>query len=161
MTPKEILAHQKEFFYSGKSRDLSFIISKLQALKEAIIRHEDLIYEALHKDFKKSKFETYFSEIGIVISEIEMTIKNLKQWSKPKKVQSAALTKMSGEVSELKNIAHKMGAEIPIANRQDILNKLPEGSAERQNAEILFKQADELTKTPANSRPANHTQSCR
>ena len=91
MTPKEILAHQKEFFYSGKSRDLSFIISKLQALKEAIIRHEDLIYEALHKDFKKSKFETYFSEIGIVISEIEMTIKNLKQWSKPKKVRSAAL----------------------------------------------------------------------
>ena len=91
MTPKEILAHQKYFFYSGKSRDLSFIISKLQALKEAIIRHEDLIYEALHKDFKKSKFETYFSEIGIVISEIEMTIKNLKQWSKPKKVRSAAL----------------------------------------------------------------------
>lgn len=91
MTVKERIAHQKEFFNSGKTRDLNFINYRLLALKEAILKNENLIYEALHQDFKKSKFETYFSEIGIVISEIEMTIKNLKSWSKPKKVRSAAL----------------------------------------------------------------------
>jgi len=91
MTPEEILAHQKEFFDSGKSRDISFIQSKLLALKKAIASREDAIYEALYMDFKKSKFETYFSEIGIVMSEIEMTLKNLKHWSKPKRVRSAAL----------------------------------------------------------------------
>lgn len=91
MKPKEILAQHKTFFYSGKSRDLTFIKTKLQNLKEAIIRHEEDIYEALYKDFKKSQFEAYFSEIGIVISEIEMTIKNLKSWSTPKKVRSATL----------------------------------------------------------------------
>jgi len=35
------------------------------------LREKIEIYEALYKDFKKSKFETYFGEIGIVIAEID------------------------------------------------------------------------------------------
>ena len=91
MTIKQRLNHQKEFFQSGRSRDINFIKSKLLDLKTSILEQEDAIYDALSLDFKKSKFETYFSEIGIVVSEIEMTIKHLKAWSKPKKVRSAAL----------------------------------------------------------------------
>lgn len=91
MTIKERLNYHKEFFQSGKSRDINFIRTKLLDLKTTILEQEDAIYDALSLDFKKSKFETFFSEIGIVVSEIEMTIKHLKTWSKPKKVRSAAL----------------------------------------------------------------------
>ena len=45
----------------------------------------------IYKDFKKSKFETYLSEIGIVISEIDLTLKNLKKWSKTKRVLPSIL----------------------------------------------------------------------
>ena len=63
----------------------------LKALKTNILSNEEAIYEALYNDFKKSRFEAYFSEIGIVVAEIDMTLKNLKSWSKPNKVRAAAL----------------------------------------------------------------------
>jgi aldehyde dehydrogenase (NAD+) len=87
----KIINQQKTFFDSGKTRDLSYIKDKLKALKTNILSNEEAIYEALYNDFKKSRFEAYFSEIGIVVAEIDMTLKNLKYWSKPNKVRAAAL----------------------------------------------------------------------
>ena len=77
---KQLKNVQMTFFKSGKTRDVSFIKTKLKALKNTIVSNENAIYDALCKDFKKSKFETYFSEIGILISEIEMTIKNIEKF---------------------------------------------------------------------------------
>lgn len=88
---KQLIEQQKVFFNTGKTRNLSFIKSTLIQLKKSILKNEKAIFEALHKDFKKSKFEAYFSEIGILISEIDMTLKNLNAWTKPKKVRAAAL----------------------------------------------------------------------
>ena len=91
ITQKEILENQKKFFESGKSRDINFIKRKLQQLKNSILKNEEVIYSALNKDLKKSKFEAYISEIGILISEIDLVIKNIEKWSKPKKIRSSML----------------------------------------------------------------------
>ena len=91
ITQKEILENQKKFFESGKSRDINFIKGKLQQLKNSILKNEKVIYSALYKDLKKSKFEAYISEIGILISEIDLVIKNIDKWSKPKKIRSSML----------------------------------------------------------------------
>lgn len=91
ITQKEILENQKKFFESGKSRDINFIKGKLQQLKNSILKNEEVIYSALYKDLKKSKFEAYISEIGILISEIDLVIKNIDKWSKPKKIRSSML----------------------------------------------------------------------
>ena len=91
ITQKEILENQKKFFESGKSRDINFIKRKLQQLKNSILKNEEDIYSALYKDLKKSKFEAYISEIGILISEIDLVIKNIDKWSKPKKIRSSML----------------------------------------------------------------------
>lgn len=87
----KILENQKKFFESGKSRDINFIKRKLQQLKNSILKNEEFIYSALYKDLKKSKFEAYISEIGILISEIDLVIKNIHKWSKPKKIRSSML----------------------------------------------------------------------
>jgi aldehyde dehydrogenase (NAD+) len=63
----------------------------LTKLRSEILEKEDVIYDALYKDFKKSKFEAYFSEVGIVISEIDYTLKHIDSWSKPKKTRAALL----------------------------------------------------------------------
>jgi len=91
ITQNKILENQKKFFESGKSRDINFIKRKLQQLKTSILKNEELIYSALYKDLKKSKFEAYISEIGILISEIDLVIKNIHKWSKPKKIRSSML----------------------------------------------------------------------
>ena len=85
ITQNKILENQKKFFESGKSRDINFIKRKLQQLKNTILKNEEFIYSALYKDLKKSKFEAYISEIGMLISEIDLVAKNIDKWSKPKK----------------------------------------------------------------------------
>ena len=63
----------------------------LVKLRKEIISREEAIYEALYKDFKKSKFEAYLSEVGIIISEIDATLKHIDSWSKPKRVRASGL----------------------------------------------------------------------
>jgi len=91
MNIKLILESQKLYFQSQATRDIGMLKKRLASLRIEILKREDEIYEALYKDFKKSKFETYFGEIGIVISEIDATIKHISSWSKPKKVRASGL----------------------------------------------------------------------
>ena len=63
-------------------------INYLIKLKKEIIQNENNIFSALYKDLNKPKFEVYTSEIGFLLNEIELFIKHLKEWSKPKKVKA-------------------------------------------------------------------------
>ncbi|TDD95990.1 aldehyde dehydrogenase [Flavobacterium cellulosilyticum] len=55
-------------------------------LLNAIIIHENDIIQALYDDFKKPAFEAILTETSYVISELKDTIKNLKNWSKERKI---------------------------------------------------------------------------
>lgn len=86
MNIPELLNHQRQFFKTNTTRDISFLKGLLKTLRQEIINHEEAIYEALEKDFKKSRFETYLSEIGIVLAELDLAIKHIKKWAKPKRI---------------------------------------------------------------------------
>lgn len=77
---------QHEFFKTGITKDLEFRIVQLKKLRQAIVEREDAIFAALKADLNKHKFEAYGVEIGLVLGEIDTTIKKLKKWAKPKKV---------------------------------------------------------------------------
>jgi len=91
-TIPDIISSQREFFKSQKTKDLDYRLSLLRALKVEILTNEQAVIGALNKDFKKSEFEGYLSEFGIVISELNFAIKNLKRWAKPKRIKSSLLT---------------------------------------------------------------------
>ncbi|WPU66031.1 aldehyde dehydrogenase [Peredibacter starrii] len=61
---------------------------KLERLRKIILRKEVLINKALMDDLGKSHFETYLTEVGFVIEEINFVVKNLESWAKPKKVST-------------------------------------------------------------------------
>ncbi|MCD7780634.1 MAG: aldehyde dehydrogenase family protein [Candidatus Gastranaerophilales bacterium] len=84
----DILEKQRKFFNTGKTRDLNFKLNILKNLKKAILNNTDVILEALKQDLNKSRNEAFFSEIYPVIEEINLFIKNLKKWEKPKKVKT-------------------------------------------------------------------------
>ncbi|WP_395076353.1 aldehyde dehydrogenase [Flavobacterium sp.] len=71
--------------------DINFRKQSLIKLLNSILKHEDEIIEALDKDFKKPAFESVLTETNYVISDLKETIKNLKSWSKPKKVWPSIL----------------------------------------------------------------------
>ena len=91
-TIANIIKNQQLFFKSQKTKDVSYRLQLLKLLKTEIESNEQGIFDALHKDFKKSEFESYISEVGLVLSELNLVIKNLKKWSNPKRMRASFLT---------------------------------------------------------------------
>ena len=83
-----IFNSQKEFFYSNKTKDINYRINNLKKLKNLIKENEQDIMDALYKDLRKSNFESYATEIGIVYDELNLHIKNLRKWYKREKRKS-------------------------------------------------------------------------
>lgn len=77
---------KRKYFDSGNTRPYDFRIEQLKKLKGAIKKYEKDIIQALALDLNKPQFESYTAEIGVVYKEIDIAIKNLKNWMKPKKV---------------------------------------------------------------------------
>ena len=84
----EILQNQKTFFNSHKTKDLNFRKTQLKKLKNLIKNHENQLYEAIYKDFGKSEFETFGTEISFIYKDIDYYLKNLNSLAKPKKVKT-------------------------------------------------------------------------
>lgn len=84
----DMLKKQKSFFEKGYTKNINFRIETLKKLKHNIKMNENNIFKALKIDLNKSEFETFITEIGIVYDEINGAIKNIKKWSKPKKVKT-------------------------------------------------------------------------
>ncbi|MBU5592003.1 aldehyde dehydrogenase [Clostridium sp. MSJ-4] len=82
---KELINTQRSYFLNGNTLPIDFRIKTLKKLKISIINHEDEILDALWKDLRKSKFEAYATEIGLVLEEIDLAIKSVKKWSKAKR----------------------------------------------------------------------------
>lgn len=88
MEIEKIVQNQREFFKTQQTRSLAFRKMYLEKLKNLIISNEDTLYEAIHKDFGKSKFDTFTTEISFILNDIDYYLKNLKSLAKPKKVST-------------------------------------------------------------------------
>jgi aldehyde dehydrogenase (NAD+) len=83
---KSLVEKQKEFFRSGITLDYDFRLSTLKQLKKLIYSNESRLFEALNKDLGKPAFESYASEIGVILQELNLIIRNLRKWTRPKHV---------------------------------------------------------------------------
>ncbi|WP_298535761.1 aldehyde dehydrogenase [uncultured Algibacter sp.] len=89
---EDIIENQRTFFKSQQTKNIAHRLKLLKALKLEIESQEQAILDALKKDLKKSEFESYISEVGLVLSELNLVLKNLKKWGKPKRIKSSLLT---------------------------------------------------------------------
>lgn len=84
----ELLQKQKDYFRTGETRDIGFRISKLKRLKKAIKIYEQKVLDALKEDLGKPEQEGFFSEVGGIYASIDLFVKNLSKWTKPKSVNT-------------------------------------------------------------------------
>ena len=86
-TPTEqivrLAAAQKQYFRTGQTLDISYRLTALRALKDAILKHEKSLTDALWADLHKSYEEAFLTEISIVLGEIDNHISNLRSWASP------------------------------------------------------------------------------
>lgn len=105
MNYKEIVTQQKKYFQTHVTKDLSFRKQQLQQLKILIQNNEKLMYEAIFKDFGKSEFETFLTEIAFLYKDIDFYLKNLDDFVKPVKVK----TNLANQLANSKIYAEPLG----------------------------------------------------
>ncbi len=80
------IEQQRQFFLSGQTRAVSYRITQLKKIQQVLQAHEDELNEAIYKDFGKSAFETYLTELALVYQEINHFIRKIGKWSKKQRV---------------------------------------------------------------------------
>ena len=88
MNIPQTIEKQREFYNSNITKSIDYRIKSLKKLKEVIIRNEKKIEDALNNDLNKSSFESYMCEIGMALNAINITLRNIKKWTKKKKVKT-------------------------------------------------------------------------
>jgi len=83
---KEQLQQLRRFYNEHKTFSYEFRKQQLQKLKEAVLEHEKHLYDSLYNDLKKSVEESWVTEVGFLIAEINHTLKHLGKWMQPQKV---------------------------------------------------------------------------
>ncbi len=85
------LEQMRAYFRSGATRPYDFRKTQLQRLRQAVLQHEQALHEALYADLKKSPEESWVTETGFLLSEINHALKKLSAWMRPRRVRTNLL----------------------------------------------------------------------
>jgi len=78
----------RSYFETGATRTYSFRKAQLQKLKRGLLKHEKDFHKALYADLGKSAEESWVTETGFLLSEINATLKHLRQWMQPERTKT-------------------------------------------------------------------------
>ena len=82
----DIVSKQRAFFYTHKTKAIQFRLAQLNKVETLLKSNEDLLYQAIYEDFKKSKFDTYVTELALLYQDIKEAKRNVRKWSRTKRV---------------------------------------------------------------------------
>jgi aldehyde dehydrogenase (NAD+) len=82
----ELVARLRSRFDAGATTPLGWRLRQLRALKSMLIDRGPEFEAALAADLGKSPTESQLTEIGVVLAEIEHSIRHLRGWLRPQRV---------------------------------------------------------------------------
>ncbi len=84
----ELFEKQQVHFRSGATLPIEKRKEALKKLKALIKDNEPALNEAIYKDLRKSPYETYVTEIGLIYDEINIQLSSMKKWARRKRVST-------------------------------------------------------------------------
>ena len=81
----------QHYFLEGHTKSYEFRKRRLKDLKRAILKFEKQLHEALLSDLHKSPEESWVTETGMVVAEINAALRHLKAWMRPERVETNIL----------------------------------------------------------------------
>lgn len=88
METAEIVQRQRAYFATGATRPVGARIEALTRLQTYVQAKQADICAALQADLHKAPFESYMSEIGMVLDELRYAIGHVRAWAKPTRVRT-------------------------------------------------------------------------
>lgn len=85
---RQIIAQQRFFFESGSTKSISFRKNQLIQLRQVIEKNEKRLVEAIYSDFRKSEYDIFSTELGMLYMDIKYTLSNLDKWTRRKRVKT-------------------------------------------------------------------------
>nr|WP_245984786.1 aldehyde dehydrogenase family protein [Streptomyces tateyamensis] len=81
--PSAVVARLHSTFAGGRTRPLSWRLSRLAALRALLTEQSAEFLAALQADLGKSAAEAYRTEVGFTLNELDHTVAHLAQWLSP------------------------------------------------------------------------------
>jgi aldehyde dehydrogenase (NAD+) len=85
----QTIARQRAYFATGTTRTYSHRIKALDELRAAILGNREKLEQALHADLHKSTYESYMTELGLTMEELNYQKRHLRKWMKTRRHRSA------------------------------------------------------------------------
>ena len=108
----QLIQQQRDFFNTNATKSIAFRKQQLQKLFDVLKTNEQLLYDAIYKDFKKSEFETFTTELALVYNDIKEAKRKVGKWSriKRKRTNMVNLPAKSYVIPEPLGVALVIGA---------------------------------------------------
>jgi len=78
-----LIKKQRDFFATGKTRNLAFRIEQLEKLRQVVIEKHRDIEASLMQDLNKCEFEAFATEVTAMIDTINDAVVNLPRGLNP------------------------------------------------------------------------------
>jgi aldehyde dehydrogenase (NAD+) len=89
----ELVARLRAAFDAGRTRPLDWRRAQLKAMRKMLTERESELQDALRADLGKPPLEAYGTDIGYTINEIDLALKHLRSWTRPRRVPTPLATK--------------------------------------------------------------------
>src|SRR5512138_1622139 len=84
----EVVARQRAFFLSGRTRDVGFRRDRLRAMRAMLLGAESRFFDALRADLGRPAVEAYGGDTGLVRRELDHALRHLTAWTRPRRVRT-------------------------------------------------------------------------
>ncbi|XP_024401339.1 aldehyde dehydrogenase [Physcomitrium patens] len=81
----QIVSELRATLRTARTRPAQWRLDQIRAVLKLVNENEDDIYAALHSDLHKSNYESFLTEVNVLVSACKSTMKNLHKWMAPEK----------------------------------------------------------------------------
>ncbi len=106
-----VVNRARRAFDSGRTKPLAWREAQLRALRSLLVDHEGELADALAADLGKSADESWVTETGFVVSEIDHTLRHLRRWLAPQRVP----VPLRGQPGRARVVREPLGVVLVIA----------------------------------------------
>lgn len=105
------VARVRGAFDNGRTRPLEWRRAQLRRIKTMLQEHEAELSAALGADLGKPPIEAFLADIGFVVSDVDLTLKHLDRWTRPRRVR----TPMTSQPATSRIVREPLGVALVIA----------------------------------------------